>query len=289
MNDLSNVCKLFPYIKKRGSVLICIMILSLVNAVLALLPIQIIGAIVDLATTGTSNLTRLFPWLKNDPISFVILFAVILVMKYGADTVYGGLVVAYTNRIIMDVRNDVFVWAMQSYAPYKEKRKEGDIISRIVNDVEAITRALAGPLNGLLPTLLRLVAALMILFCWNVKIGLVEVLLIPPLYIASRSIARKAKKIAARQRVAQGDLTSVMSDVLYGIPVIKAYQAEEREYALFKPKSSEMYNLAMQNQRYYNIYWLLKKEATIIVSSHDAELLEAADQVIQIRKMKVGQ
>lgn len=257
MKDLSNVCKLFPYIKKRVYVFAGILILSLFSAFLGLLPIQFIGAIVDIATTGTSDLTNLFPWLNNNPISYVIMFAVILTLKYGADTVYGGLVTVYTNRIIMDVRNDAFVWAMQSHAPYKETRKDGDIISRVVNDVEAITRALAGPLNGLLPTLLRLIGALAILFCWNIKIGLIEILLIPPLYLASQSISRKAKKIAVLQREAQGELTSVLSDVLYGIPVIKAYQAEKREYNLFKPKSNEMYSLAMQNQKYYCIYWIV--------------------------------
>ena len=64
-----------------------------------------------------------------------------------------------------------------------------------------------------------------------------------------------SKEIAAEQRAASGRLVGAVGDLLYCIPIIKAWGSERFEAAGFHAFSHQMYTLNRKSQRIFNVYW----------------------------------
>lgn len=254
MKRLNGLKGLLPYLYAKRGMVILIFLLSLIDAALALLPIQLIGAIVDLLSTGESLFS---PLLGSRVELYIVTFAVIYLGRQAISIFCGSQNTMLAQKIIEEVREDAMAWTMDSYKPYKEERKEGDIVSRISGDVEVIVRAVAGPLNGLLPMLLRMIASIVILFLWSPLLGLIALALILPLAVASQQFSLKGKENAAALREANGRLVSSISDILYSIPIIKAWGSESFERKTFHGSAHEIYKLNHGFQRMVNRYWCL--------------------------------
>ncbi len=254
MKQLNGLKGLLPYLLAKKGAFLLIFLLSILNALLALLPIQLIGMIVDVLSTGESLFS---PLLGSRVELYVILFAVVYIAKQAISILCGNRNTMLAQKIIEEVRDDAMGWAMESYRPYKEERKEGDIVSRLSGDVDAVVRAVAGPLNGLLPMLLKMAACVVILFVWSPLLGLIALALIFPLAISSSKFSLKGKENAAAQRAASGRLVSAVSDILYSIPVIKAWGSESFENKAFHGNVHEIYELNRSLQREVDRYWCL--------------------------------
>ncbi len=252
MKQLNGLKGLLPYLLAKRGTVILIFLLSVWEAVLALLPIQLIGAIVDLLSTGESLFS---PLLGSRVELYIAAFTVVYLVRQAISIFCGNRNAMLAFKIIEEIRDDAMVWVMDSYRPYKEERKEGDIVSRVSGDVEAVVRAVAGPLNGLLPMLLRMIASIIILFLWTPPLGLLALALIYPLAISSRQFSLKGKESAAAQRAASGRLVSAISDILYSIPVIKAWGSEDFESKTFHRSVHEIYELNHNLQKAGDRYW----------------------------------
>ena len=252
LKQLNGIRGLLPYLKTKRPTVLMIFLLSAIDAGLSLLPIQIIAAVVDLLSTGRSAFS---PILGASLSLHFVLFGVVYAAKHAVSLTYGHANTVLSSKIIESLRDDAMTWALDSYKPYKEERREGDIVSRISGDVEAVVRAVAGPLNGLLPMLLKMLGSVIMMFVWSPVLGAISLVLVLPLYAASKHVAVKSKEIAAEQRAASGKLVGAVSDLLYCIPIIKAWGSESFEAAGFHSVSHQMYTLNKKSQRVFNIYW----------------------------------
>lgn len=255
MNKYNGLKRLTTYLKDERICLFLIFVLSFVKVGLSLLPIQMVGAIMDLMTLGDSSILWWLPAANRTISCCIILFAIFLFGGYAADLIYGTMTQYLGDRVVEKVRNDAMKWVLYGIKPYKEERKEGDIISRLTGDVDSVVRALVGPLNGFLPMILKLVGSLIILYFWNFPLGIIASVLILPLYFSSIWIAKTAKAISTEQREAQGQLVNAISNTLYIIPVIKAWRAEQYESKMFEPYSRKIRVLSKVLIRKFNLFW----------------------------------
>lgn len=256
MKKLTGVAGLYPYLKKKRGTIAFFLFQSVVNAVLSLMPIQFIAAIVDLLSTGQCRLFGVFEWKNGENWMLLVLFGVSYLLQYYLDSAYGRKVSLFAYRLIEEVRQDAFGWVLENFRPYKEERKEGDIVSRLTGDVEAVLNTVAGPLNGLLPMLLKMAVSLIVLFVWNASMGMIAVLLIVPLYCLSRWITVQSGEIAKSRREAQGSMINEISNILYTMPVIRAWGKEEYENGKFFPFNHKIFQYTETLQRKFLYYWL---------------------------------
>ena len=239
LKQLNGIRGLLPYLKTKRPTILLIFCLSVIDAGLSLLPIQIIAAVVDLLSTGKSAFSSV---LGTSLLLHVVFFGAVYAAKHALSLIYGYTNTMLSSGIIESLRDDAMTWALESYKPYKEERREGDIISRISGDVEAVVRAVAGPLNGLLPMVLKMIGSVVMMFVWSPVLGAISLALVLPLYAASK-------------RVASGRLVGAVGDLLYCIPIIKAWGSERFEAAGFHAFSHQMYTLNRKSQRIFNVYW----------------------------------
>lgn len=254
---LTGIPFLWPYIKRKLSLVLLILMLSLLTSLLDLLPIQIIGTLVDKITNNNITGYRII-WVYlsgNNPVAMIILFAVMYLLSNFFSIVYGYMVSRFNYKLIFEVRSDAFKWVLYKFNTFKGNMKEGDIISRLTSDIEAITRAIAAPLNGLLTNILRLFWVLIIFIIWNPLLAISAISVTPFLYLATKWITKVNKEIAKKQREAHGALTNFINDILNNIPIIKGFQTEEIESLNFKPYNETIAFYTEKSLKAYNRYY----------------------------------
>lgn len=125
--------------------------------------------------------------------------------------------------------------------------------------------------------LLRMIASIIVLFIWSPPLGLIALVLIFPLAISSKHFSLKGKKNAAAMRTTSGRLISAVSDILYSIPVIKAWGSESFESKTFHETTHEIYTIHHNFQTTVDRYWCLTYFimsigyiAAVVLSTHSA-------------------
>ena len=123
---------------------------------------------------------------------------------------------------------------------YSDKRK-GDIMSRVINDVQDIDVSILQSLQQLLKDPLTIVFYLFALSFVNYKLTIFVLILLPVAGFIINRIQRKLKSISTQLKEKQGVMTSTIEESIYGLRVIKAIHAIDKMYQQFK-KHNEEYN-----------------------------------------------
>jgi len=124
---------------------------------------------------------------------------------------------------------------------YSDKRK-GDIISRVINDVQDIDVSILQSLQQLLRDPLTIAFYLFALSFINYKLTIFVLILLPIAGFIINRVQRKLKTVSQQLKEKQGFMTSTIEESIYGLRVIKAIHAIEKMYNQFK-KINQEYNV----------------------------------------------
>ena len=121
---------------------------------------------------------------------------------------------------------------------YSDKRK-GDIMSRVINDVEDIDVSILQSLQQLLRDPLTIIFYIIALSFINYKLTVFVLILLPIAGFIINKVQRKLKNISAKLKETQGVMTSTIEESIYGLRVIKAIHAIDKMYQQFKNLNEE--------------------------------------------------
>ncbi len=245
MKKLIGVKRLAVYLKKRKRWLIFILFMSVVVSVLDLIPAQIVGMLVDLLPTAE----------MRKVILTIIAFGLIYFLTSILKVVYGNTVMDYTNRIIEDVRTDLFASLINREIQMSDTDISGDAITRATSDVEQITRVVAGPLNGFLGKILNFVFALVLLGTISFRLVLITVVISALLYFLSKDISIKSKQNGDEERAEVGTISRKLADDLRNLPLIKEYMTEQQETDELEKESGNIFRIRKKLLLQMTSYW----------------------------------
>ncbi|MEW6104055.1 MAG: ABC transporter ATP-binding protein [bacterium] len=153
------------------------------------------------------------------------------------------------ERVIFNIRCDVFNHLMDVSLGFYGKRKKGEILSRITNDVLILKNFLSEDILSLIKNPIVIIGSISILFYLNWKMTLLT-LAITPLVI--RVIYRAGKRmkditLSCQRRLAE--LVGIASEDIHNVATIKLFTAEEKEKERFKKKNLEYFVLTRKTIR----------------------------------------
>ncbi|MBN1348549.1 ABC transporter ATP-binding protein [candidate division KSB1 bacterium] len=147
---------------------------------------------------------------------------------------------AVEQGLIRDLRNDLFLHLHRMSLDFFHGERTGRLISRVTNDVKIVNDSIAAAINSLFrdPLSIAIYVALMIIISW--KLTLLVSLLIPVTGWVLSTMGNKLKQDSEIMQNRMADLTSILSETLYGIRVVKAFAMEKFEIKKFLDKN-ELY------------------------------------------------
>lgn len=241
---------LIPFIKPyKWQFIISILMIFVFNISLVLAPTfegMITSQIADdvSKSVGLSNLKINFEAIIQ------ILFYLLII--YGCKVISQIISVVFlTNAIqnaMQDLRNALQNKIRKLPVRYFDNHHFGDMLSRITNDVDAISNALQQSFTQIISGILTLTLALTMMYMINVQMAMVGTMIIPLSLLITKVVVGKSQKLFKRQQNALGDLNSAITEMYTGYNEILLFNQQEESIDKFKEINENLRTNAFKAQ-----------------------------------------
>ncbi len=160
----------------------------------------------------------------------------------------------FEQNVIYDMRRDVFQHLQRLPVGYFDQRASGDLMTRVVEDVNAVERVLIdGTEQGSIASL-SVVGVLIILFCKNPALAAIALAPIPILAGGTLCYTLTAHRRYRAQRQASSAMNALLMDNLQGIRQIKAFGRQEHEDERFAQRADDLRRGTLGVMRVWAVY-----------------------------------
>lgn len=137
-----------------------------------------------------------------------------------------------TFNVVRDIRNDAFCKLDRLPLSHIDSHPHGDIISRIITDIDQISDGLLMGFAQLFTGICTIFGTIIFMLRINLKISLIVILLTPLSLFVARFIAKNTFMLFHKQSEARGEMTSLVEEVTGDLKTVQAFgyegEAEER-------------------------------------------------------------
>ncbi|MDA1192526.1 MAG: ABC transporter ATP-binding protein [Candidatus Poribacteria bacterium] len=156
--------------------------------------------------------------------------------------------------LIYDMRSQVYEHTQRLPQRYFEDRQTGDVMSRVLNDVNSLERVILGPVISLLADMSRLVFVLYFCLTWDWQLTLMSLVAMPILVVSTTIIGKYLRKTFRELHEKVGELNGLLQDNISDIRVIQSFARENYELNRFNTKSRENYTLNVRVAKIFAYY-----------------------------------
>jgi ATP-binding cassette, subfamily B, bacterial len=118
-----------------------------------------------------------------------------------------------------------------------DRSRSGDLITRVTSDIEAVRDFINSALLGMLVNALTLLGMIGVMFYLDWRFTLIALSISPVLFVVVYYFTRRIKKASRDVRKKEGELLSIVEEVLTSIRVVQAFTREEYEQKRFDSES----------------------------------------------------
>lgn len=155
-----------------------------------------------------------------------------------------------SEKVIYSLRNEIYEKLLYAPINYVLYTPSGELISRIVSDLEQLRQVFADYIPKLLREPLVVLALFGVLLYRDLFLTLLILLLFPVMALFTKYFSEKKKKHLSRQREKVALLTSILSETLRGFENIKLFLAENRFIKDFKELSFRIFRSSVKINLY---------------------------------------
>ena len=220
MNNQTLVLKkVLHRIRRYWVSLIAALLLATVNVVMTLyIPILVGTAIDCIVDAGHVDFARMSVHLRNVLICAVVAGA--------AQWLMSELNNRMTFRITRDIRNDAFVHIQKLPLSYLDAHPQGDIVSRVIADVDTFSDGLLMGFTQLFTGVMTILGTLLFMVRIHWGIALVVVCITPLSLLVANFIAKRTYSMFRLQTVTRGEQTGLIDETIGNIKVVRAFGHE---------------------------------------------------------------
>jgi len=174
--------------------------------------------------------------------------AVLAIAVLDAICTYGEkyLTTSVGQWVSYDLRLTIYSHIQKLSLAFHDHKRTGDLISRVTDDIEAIQSFIMNGLLGVVINAMTLLGMVGVMFFLNWQFTLIALSVVPILFAMVYSYTRRIKKAAREVRKKEGEITSVVEEVLSSIRVVKAFAREDYEVQRLEQESLEAVDISLR-------------------------------------------
>ena len=254
--DNKTIMRLITYCKPYRIILIGIFVLSFISVCLTLITPILFGQAIDLLI-GVGKVD--FNALINQ-----LLFIVLIIV---AGSIVQWILSQLTNKITYNITNDlrdrVFEKIHLLPLKYIDQHPHGDIIGRVINDIDLIGSGLLQSFTSLFTGIATIVGTIIIMCLINLTIAAVVIVLTPLSLLVASLIVKRTHLYFQEQLEIRGDMNGYIEEMIGNQRLIKAFNYEELNEQRFAQINQRMHVSGVKSQ----FYGALINPTTRIVNS----------------------
>lgn len=241
MKNKSTVSKILKYTKPYIGYLFIALISAIISVSLTLyIPVLVGQAIDNIVDKGNVNFENIIQILIYISIGIVGVTVFQWVMNYFSN------VVSY--KTVRDLRMAVFKKFNNVPLSYIDTKPHGDMISRIINDVDAIGDGLTQMLLQLFSGIVTIVGTLIFMLMINWKIAIAVFVLTPLSLFVAAFIGKLTHKRFRDQQILQGDISAYVEEHIGNQRIVKSFSYEQRAIDEFEKYNSTLMDVGFKAQ-----------------------------------------
>ncbi len=213
--------RLWAYLGHQKHRLVIVFLLVFISALLTLMGPYLIGRGIDTMVKG------------QDMVDFGKLawIALILLVSYLLSALATWLQIyvmaAVAQQIVKELRTDLFGKMQTLSLKLFDSKTDGELMSRLTNDVETISASLNQSITQVFSSLLMVIGAVGMMLYLSPVLTLLSLVAVPIGILLAQKIAKRSRKYFASQQKYLGELNGFIEETISGQKVVKAFSRED--------------------------------------------------------------
>ncbi|WP_295747281.1 ABC transporter ATP-binding protein [uncultured Limosilactobacillus sp.] len=258
--------RLLMYLKPWwGGVLLSI-VLAIASVLLSIVAPKVLG---DATTTIYNGIMKGYHMMQAGqtvhrlPIDFhrIGRIAIIVVLLYSASgllsLVEQVIMTWISQRVVFKLRQDLKAKMARVPVRFYDTHQNGDLMSRMVNDMDNIAGTLQSSLIELLTSAVTFVGVLALMFSISWQLTLVALITVPLSLFIVAFVAPTAQRLFTRQQAVLGGINAQVEETYAGHTIVRTFNHEEDEEQRFRRLNHRYYQAAWKAQFFSILIWPL--------------------------------
>ncbi len=235
--------RLLKYVKRSIGLVVLSMVCAAGSVLLSLYTTVLIGRAVDCITANGVDFANMTPIL----VKIAVIIPIVAVLQW--------LMYFSTNKIshstVKKLRTDIFAHLQEMPLSYIDAKSHGDILSRVVNDVDAVSEGLLQGFQQLFTGVVTIIGTLVFMISLNWQITLVVVVITPLSFAVAGIISKLCFNKFREQSAIKGELTGFIDERIGSQRLVKAFGFEKNAEKQFD-EINERLNVCGRRAQFYS-------------------------------------
>ncbi len=235
--------RLLAYLRPYWPILAVVVLLTLLVTLTTLALPWIIGKdLIDSVILGGKSLKLL---------NLIVLILIGLLALKGLFSFGQTYLISLVNfKVITEIRNRIYEHLQRLSLSFYRKRQTGEIISRVINDVDQLQNALTNTTVNFLTNCLILIGVFGLIFYIHWQLSLFILLIIPILAFTANKFGSWIRKFSSSIQARIAHISSILQETIVGVEVVKGFGAENREIRRFREENARTLQLSLRRTRF---------------------------------------
>lgn len=242
-NNNKPLKRILKYLKPHMTTLLVALISAIISVCAMLYAPIIIGEAID-KMVGVNNVD--FDFISNTIIKLIIITVIYAIFNW----ILGFTTTSLSNKTVEDIRKDAFDKIEVVSLKYLDSTPHGELISRIITDVENISTGLLQGFTQLVSGVVTIIGTLIFMITIKVELAIVVAVLTPLSLFVASFISKGTHKMFAKQLKIAGELTSLASEMIENQKLIKMFNYEDVAIAKYQAINEELNKYGYKAQVY---------------------------------------
>ena len=245
MNKKSTLSKLLKELGKYRLLLLLSIVLSCLTVVLTLYIPILFGATIDYIVDDGLSIGYIVGCLKY----IVLLICVNSFLTWFMNIINNNI----TFNVVKNIRNKAMNKLSRLPLSYVDKQSSGDIVQRMIGDVDQVADGLLLGLTQLFSGIVTIVITLVFMFQKSLPITLLVIILTPLSFIVAKFIASRSYLLFGKQNKTRGQESAYIDEMVSNLRLVKAFGYEDRAINRFKDINDELCEYATKATFYSSL------------------------------------
>ncbi|WP_029160839.1 ABC transporter ATP-binding protein [Clostridium scatologenes] len=248
--------RLFKYIGKYKLYMFAIIICAFASNLLMVIGPLLVGRGIDYIV-GYGNVN------SNYLLKLIYILAALYVISAVFSWIFSMIANVIAFHTVQDIRKEAFDKISILPLSYFDNNAHGDIMSRLTNDIDAISDGVLQGITQFYPGIVTILSSLVLMVILSPKITLVILLMTPFCFFIASFITTRSNKMFKEQQRTVGELNGYIEEIIGNQKVVKAFGYEKSSQETFKEINERLYKCG----RFAQLYSSLTNPSTRFVNN----------------------
>ncbi|MBD3108784.1 ABC transporter ATP-binding protein [Bacillus sp. AGMB 02131] len=150
--------------------------------------------------------------------------------------------IGIAQKTVLHMRSKLFSQFHKLPISFFDRRRHGELMSRVTNDIENVSSTLNSSVIQVLSSTLTIIGTVSVLLWLSPLLAVITFTIVPLMFYGMKWITKRTNILFKRQQSNLGELNGLIQESISGLTIVKAFSQEDYVYEQFSSKSEKLKN-----------------------------------------------